>query len=142
MSALMNNMCASPEDLLLEFIRIIDEQLSKTVASRNPGIFIDKLHKEYIVSMSKRWCEGFEPPTLVVEPSAAPFGVTLLTQVEASLLYAMQSADEDQVKLGDIIIACQHFVDQRNVVYCSVSRITNLTPLRLEQLKPVESEYK
>lgn len=133
----MSLVCDSPEDGLEEFTKAIGEPSLTAIAGRHPEIFMDKLHSEYIVFAKEFWHEGRRNQGYVGTTNAS-----LITEVEASMLYEMQFGDAIHVEVGDMIVACKHMIDRvkGNVVWCTASRVNSLVPFKLNQVKPMEGK--
>lgn len=133
----MSFVCDTPEDGLEEFTKAIGEPLLTAIASRHPEIFVDKFQREYVVFAKKAWHEECHDRAFVGTVDAS-----LITEVEASMLYEMQFGDATHIETSDIIVACKHMVDRvkGNVVWCTVSQVTSLMPFKLDQLKPMEGK--
>lgn len=58
------------------------------------------------------------------------------------MLYEIQFGDATQIEVGDMIVACKHMVDRvkGNVVSCTISKVTGLSPFALDQFKPMEGK--
>lgn len=137
LSGLMSFVCDSPEEGLEEFTKAIDEPLRTAIASKHPEIFMDKFQREYVVFAKRDWHEGLRNRAFVGTMDAV-----LITEVQASMLYEIQFGDATQIEVGDMIVACKHMVDRvkGNVVSCTISKVTGLSPFELFRFKPMEGK--